>query len=409
MNETKSNKTLGMISVGHALTHWYPATFYLILPLIGNELGLSYLEIGFLLTFKSGIATLINIPGGIISDLISRKGLLMAIALFWVGMPYLMMSFSTTYWFVLFCISLVGIGNMLWHPSAIPALAHIYPQRKGLALSIHGMGANAGDALAPLFVGVLLTWLTWREAIMINVVPGLIVATIIIIALYGLNIESSTKTEHAHETLKTKLSKKLKEYSKGSKELWKNTNILLLSTSSAFRAMAYSGLRIFIPLYLANELGFSMLVVGIALSAMQVMGFIAAPLAGYYSDKLGRKKIIVFSMVMIILTLFIMVILGNPIVFIFGVAVLGFFLYAMRPVLQAWQLENTPTGMEGTSISIMFTLQSLGASIFPIIGGVIADAFGLLVVFYAIIFVMILANVFVFFMKESVVQNDSSN
>jgi hypothetical protein len=39
-------KEVGLISAGHALTHWYPATFYLLLPLIGKELGLSYSQIG---------------------------------------------------------------------------------------------------------------------------------------------------------------------------------------------------------------------------------------------------------------------------------------------------------------------------------------------------------------------------
>src|SRR4030081_304118 len=39
-----------VVSIGHALTHWYPATFYLLLPLIGAELGLSYSQIGSILT-----------------------------------------------------------------------------------------------------------------------------------------------------------------------------------------------------------------------------------------------------------------------------------------------------------------------------------------------------------------------
>ena len=36
----KSFKDVWLISAGHGLTHWYTATFYLLLPLIGNELGL---------------------------------------------------------------------------------------------------------------------------------------------------------------------------------------------------------------------------------------------------------------------------------------------------------------------------------------------------------------------------------
>ncbi|MFI4998219.1 MAG: hypothetical protein ACHQAQ_20840, partial [Hyphomicrobiales bacterium] len=45
-----SFREVWLITIGHSLTHWYPATFYLLLPLIGHELGLSYVQIGSILT-----------------------------------------------------------------------------------------------------------------------------------------------------------------------------------------------------------------------------------------------------------------------------------------------------------------------------------------------------------------------
>src|SRR5215216_7325849 len=96
-----------LITVGHALTHWYPATFYLLLPLIGNELGLSYVQIGSILTTQSAAGALSNIPGGLIVDSVGRKGVLMAISLAWVGVPYLLMGLSHAYWMLLTCSALV--------------------------------------------------------------------------------------------------------------------------------------------------------------------------------------------------------------------------------------------------------------------------------------------------------------
>src|SRR5262245_62621695 len=168
----KSFREVWLVTIGHALTHWYPATFYLLLPLIGNELGLSYVQIGSILTVQAVCGALSNIPGGLIVDSVGRKGLLMALSLFWIGAPYLMMGFSHEYWLLLTCAALVGIGNNLWHPTAIPLLAQRFPERKGLAVSIHGMGANVGDALAPFAAGALLTYLTWREVVVITVIPG---------------------------------------------------------------------------------------------------------------------------------------------------------------------------------------------------------------------------------------------
>src|ERR1700679_1545951 len=86
-----------VISIGHALTHWYPATFYLLLPLIGKELGLSYGEIGSILTCQYAAGAIASVPGGIFVDTVGRKGLLMALSLCWIGVPYLIMSFSHAY------------------------------------------------------------------------------------------------------------------------------------------------------------------------------------------------------------------------------------------------------------------------------------------------------------------------
>src|SRR5947209_3854461 len=137
-----SFREVWLVSIGHALTHWYPATFYVLLPLIGQELGLSYSEIGLVVTCQYVAGAISNIPGGMVVDSVRRKGFLLALSLFWIGFPYLLMGLSHHYWMLLACSTLVGIGNNLWHPAAIPTLANRFPARKGLVLSMHNMAAN---------------------------------------------------------------------------------------------------------------------------------------------------------------------------------------------------------------------------------------------------------------------------
>src|SRR5450759_2495904 len=86
---SRSFREVWLITAGHVMTHWYPATFYLLLPLIGNELGLSYSQIGLILTCQYVAGALSNVPGGLLVDAVGSKGLLMALSLFWVGVPYL--------------------------------------------------------------------------------------------------------------------------------------------------------------------------------------------------------------------------------------------------------------------------------------------------------------------------------
>ncbi|MEI7679086.1 MAG: MFS transporter, partial [Betaproteobacteria bacterium] len=83
-----SMREMWLVSAGHMLTHWYPATFYVLLPLLGRELNLSYTEIGFIMTAMHGIGAIMSMPGGMLVDMVGKKGTLMALSLFWIGLPY---------------------------------------------------------------------------------------------------------------------------------------------------------------------------------------------------------------------------------------------------------------------------------------------------------------------------------
>src|SRR5712671_532390 len=101
--QRRSFQEVWVVSFGHALTHWYPATFYLLLPLIGSELGLSYAQVGSILTCQFAAGAIANIPGGLLVDTVGRKGLLMAVSLSWIGLPYRVMGVTHVYWMMLAC------------------------------------------------------------------------------------------------------------------------------------------------------------------------------------------------------------------------------------------------------------------------------------------------------------------
>ena len=396
----RSFKEVWLITIGHSLTHWYPATFYLLLPLIGKELGLSYSQIGLVMTCQYIAGAISNVPGGMLVDTVGRKGLLMALALFWVGFPYLLIGFTHSYLMLLVCMSMVGIGNNLWHPTAIPTLAQQYPQNKGLVLSMHGMGGNAGDALAPLAVGSLLTFLTWREVVVLNVIPGLLMSSIILLFLGSVTLKKKAG-RGVKQAAADHSGQDFAEYMIGLRQLFKNRSLIYLSVSSAFRAMTQNALLTFLPIFLAYEMGYSPFLIGACMFLLQAAGFAAAPVAGHLSDKMGRRKILVTSMAMTALVLVGMAFAGRSKAFIFFIAFLGFFLYAIRPVLQAWLLEATPKNMGGTSIGILFAVQSLGSAISPLIGGFLADRYGLMSTFYFLAFTIVIANLLIFLMPES--------
>jgi FSR family fosmidomycin resistance protein-like MFS transporter len=392
-----SFREVWLISAGHMMTHWYPATFYLLLPLIGNELGLSFSQIGSILTCQFAAGALSNLPGGMLVDAIGRKGLLMAVALSWVGLPYLVMGFSHSYWMLLVCAALVGIGNNLWHPTAIPLLAQSHPERRGLVVSIHSMGGNLGDAVAPLAVGAMLTAFSWRDVVVMNVVPG-VAASVLLLLLLGRGGGADLEGDRSVPGSSPGRVRRPALHSfAGVRLLLANRTVLMLSLGSAVRAMTAMTLLTFLPVFLANELGYSPAWVGGILFALQAAGFAAAPVTGHLSDRMGRRNIIMTSMAMSGVVLLFMAFAGRSPAFALFVAFLGFFLFAIRAVLQAWLLDATPKQLGGTSIGILFGTQAVGAAIGPLIGGVIADHYGIIATFYYLAATIVVANLFILF------------
>jgi sugar phosphate permease len=405
-------KDVWLISAGHAMTHWYTATFYLLLPLIGSELGLSYVQIGFIMTVQHAVGAASNLPAGMLVDRYGNRALMMAAALFWVGFPYLLMGFTSTYWVLLACVTLVSVGNNIWHPTAIATLADRYPDRKGVTLSVHGMGGNVGEAVAPLVVGALLAAFTWREVVVMNVVPG-VFASLLILAMLGAlpSLRNGRAgTGKAAAPALAAVAPPVQRWSEQfaqSTALLRNRAMVMICTSAAFRTMTQTGLLVFLPLYLMHDLGYSIFATGVCLFVLQAAGFAASPIAGHLSDRMGRSRIVAGSMVMSAVVIGVMLAAPGTPLFIACTALLGFFLYAVRAVLQAWMLDSTPASASGTAVGIMFSTQAIGAAIAPLLAGWVADTWGLLAVFYFLAGTIVLANFFVFLMPRDLFERRS--
>lgn len=384
------------ISLGHALTHWYPATFYLLLPFIAADVGLSYTQVGVLITMRAVSQTLVTLPGGAIVDMVGRRGLVMALALAWSGVPYFFLGLSTNYVVILACMGLMGLGGNLWHPAAISDLSERYPGRRGYAIAIHALGANLGDLLAPLAAGFLLVYLAYSHVLVANFVPGLALAALFFIWMRGEAAKQKGKTEALG----------LATYWHGLKEMARNAGVLLLSLVGGIRAMASQGLSTFLPFYLQG-LGFGPALMGLYLAVVQGAGLIASPLSGLLSDRVGRKPVVTAGMVA---TSVIVIVIANLTlvsvdlnwIFVGVLSLLGFFLYSMRPALQAWTMDLVPKHMGGTAVGLTFASQSLFSAVSPAVGGLLADQFGLLAAFYFIAATILVANLIVLVVPDRV-------
>ena len=374
-----------LVGMGHGATHWVMGTFYLLLPFIAKALHLSYTEAGLLVSTVHISSFATNIFSGALVDVTGRRVPILVASLTVGALALASFGMADGVLGLLPLVVLIGCTNNMWHPAAISYISRRFPQQRGYALSIHALGANSGDALAPMAVGAALVWLSWSQAATAACVPPLAVALLLFLSL-----PRQSNSERAQSSAGEGMD--LATYFKGLTTLLCDRAVLSLCLVAALRTMTQAGLLAFLPLYLANGLGAGPVMLGLALAAMQSAGVVAAPVAGAWSDRVGRRPIVLAGLTASTGVIAVLMFLGHLATFVVGIAVLGFVLFAVRPVIHSWMMDLTPANLAGSATSLMFGSQAMLATAAPIIGGMIADGWGLGAVFYFLAGGLLAAN-----------------
>ena len=374
-----------LVGMGHGATHWVMGTFYLLLPFIAKALHLAYTEAGLLVSTVHISSFATNIFSGALVDVTGRRVPILVASLTVGALALASFGMAEGVLGLLPLVVLIGCTNNMWHPAAISYLSRRFPQQRGYALSIHALGANSGDALAPMAVGAALVWLSWSQAATAACVPTLAVALLLFLTL-----PRQSNSERAQSSAGEGMD--LATYFKGLTTLLCDRAVLSLCLVAALRTMTQAGLLAFLPLYLANGLGAGPVMLGLALAAMQSAGVVAAPVAGAWSDRVGRRPIVLAGLTASTVVIAGLMFLGHLATFVVGIAVLGFVLFAVRPVIHSWMMDLTPANLGGSATSLMFGSQAMLATAAPIIGGMIADGWGLGAVFYFLAGGLLAAN-----------------
>lgn len=365
-------KVLMLMSLGHLTGHWYVGVFMLVLPLLKKEFSLTFTEIGLIVAIRSLASAFGNVSSGFMVDFIGKRDLILMVSSAGIGMCWASVGFAHHYVFLLILIPMATTFSNLWHSPAMSFLSETYPERKGAALGMHGAAANLGQAVSPLVVGLLISVLGWRSSLKLNVLPGLLMAVLLFVFLPKLGaFEFKKKSKAAFLSL-------LKNY------IVKNPRLLMISIVSAFRTMGQRGIETFLALFLAEKLGLDTVWIGVYLSILTFSSTFPEPIFGWMSDKLGRKMILVISLVFSGGALLAITMAPAGLPMMVSVGLLGFFHYSLRPIIFAFALDVTPPEIGATTISYVFAWNQTFSAISPMLGGLLADMFGIQYAMYFI-------------------------
>lgn len=380
-----------LVGAGHGGTHWILATFYILLPFLSKEFGLSYAAAGALVTLFHASSLTANVASGAIVDIAGRRVVIQALSLVIGASALIAVGFSAELIGVAIAVIFIGFTNNLWHPAAISYLSRAYPHARGLALSIHTLGATFGDLLAPVAAGGLLLVFSWRTVAPISALPVFLVAALLLIVL----------REKRSENGDDRITGGAKTYVTGLIGLLRDKALIGLCVMSGFRAMTQNGVLVFLPLYLVGVLEVSPFLLGLVMMTLQVGGIIAGPVAGTLSDRIGRQPVALAGLAATSLAVFSFAFVEAIAPFVILVFVLGFALFSIRPVIHSWTMDITEDHMAGTAVSVLFGTQSAFTLVIPVLGGFIADQWGLQTVFYLLTATVVIATAIAFVLPEA--------
>src|SRR5215510_10061580 len=349
-------------AIAHTTEHLYIGVVTVALPVIAAAMGLGMAQAGSLVSVRYLVAGLTNIPSGFLADLMPRRSSLLGLCLVFLGLGSLLMSFAPGYWPLLIFMGISGLGTGGFHPQSLAILSTAYRERRALALGVHDSAANLGEVIAPLTIGVLLTYTDWRTTLQIWAVPGLVVG--LSYALFCPEINPAPK--------RRELLKKL---------LWrdiiKNRSILVMFFVSVFRTLGQSATTVFLPLYLTLDLKLPTATMGFYVSTLFFFAGISPAVSGWISDRVGRIRLIVVGSALAAVSVIMIPHLAPGIPLGVGCALVGGLLWALRPVVFAAAMEMVPAELAGTCVGFLYS-GNMGLSFLaPLSAGLIADAYGL--------------------------------
>lgn len=352
------------IAAGHFIVHCYQQTFFIVLPEIARDLSLSPVQIGAITGVRQIAGGAVNLPAGFLADAFRRRtSILLAISMAWIGLAYVMVGTAHSYPLVLLGIALVGMGGATWHPPAMGTLSRLWADRRGLALSLHGVGGSIGDTVAPLAVGAILLGLQWRNLLQIAFVPAVLFALVV---AWGLRKMHSQK----HGQPGTAGS-----YLKSLRGVPRSLPFMALLLASGLRTMGQMALLTFLPIYFREDLGYSTAVVGVHLALLTVMGMGSQPVLGFLSDRLGRKAVLVPGLTTLSLLTLLLVWAEPGIPLIVVVILLGVFIYSLNAIVMALAMDITRRDLEGTTVGLLFASNFILGGASPVIAGAVISHF----------------------------------
>lgn len=354
------------IAIAHLINDTMQSVIPAMFPILKSELGLTFTQIGLISFVLNMFASALQPIVGFVSD---KKPMPYALPIgmisSFIGISIL--AFTTQYWVIIIAVLFLGFGSAIFHPEGSRVSFMAAGSKRGLAQSIYQVGGNSGQALAPLISAYILDIFGQRGA-----------AFVLIATTFGILILSKIAGWYKKQLEQERLAKNKRILVSSLPPLTKKqvgVALTLLFTIIFARSFYTTNITSFYVFYLMDHYDVSLRIGQILIFTFMAFGVVGTFFGGSLSDRIGRKNVILLSVVVPMpfclalpyvplwaATIF-LVIIGTLIMISFSVT-----------VVYAQELVPTKIGtMAGLTTGFAFGMGAIGA----IVIGVLMDHKGI--------------------------------
>lgn len=368
-------KILGLVCTGHFCSHFYlmclPPLFYF----INQDLGISYVELGLMLSLRYIATGVAQVPAGILVDRYGAK-LILTIGLALMVFGYAAFALVSAWWLLVACVVIGGLGDSVFHPADYAILnASVSDQRMGRAFSIHTFSGHIGFATGPAVIPVMAAIWNWRVALLVSAVFGFIIMVALISQWSALKDEAiggkKKKGDDAAESPwqpRTGLERRF--------GILGSAPVLALFGFFAISTLASNGISSFGISAMMAIHNTPEALSGVPVTTYMIVSAFAVLAGGFVSDKLSWSPGTFAAVGLLLAALTILAIGVMPLPYVllivlFGVS--GFCIGVIRPARDLMVRDIAPKGQSGKVFGFVFSGQNVGGALAPTMYGVILD------------------------------------
>jgi len=270
-------KLIALLALGHFTVDLNQGALPAILPFLKNAHDLSYAAVGMIVLVATVASSIIQPLFGYLSDITARRWILpLSVLLCGIGLAG--MGVAPGYLSLLGLVVVMGIGAAAYHPEGYKTVGSVSGDRKVTAVSWFSAGGNAGVALGPVLIAVLVPTFGLPGSL------GLLAPTVVVaLTLLAVLPRMAAATRRAAAA---------RAPARADNMPWAMALLVLVVTIRSWTTLGFST---FVPFYYIDVLKADPRIVGPLLFVFLGLGAAGTVIVGPIADRVGPRRFMLWA------------------------------------------------------------------------------------------------------------------